>query len=725
MNSSIARVFGINKSLSLVEVKVERVARVAPNPRSAINHIWLYDRSGSMSGVLPQLCEDLIEQVRSVPNGDSLTLGWFSGEGQHNLLLKGFKVTSDSDHAIVEQTIRANATTIGMTCFSESLEDLHRAITDLSVLSPYFSFAFFTDGHPVVNNYQQEVKKIYAVLEQVKERLTSSLFIGYGESYNKELMQQMTERAAGVLIHSRDLQEVKIALKSFLTGANSNNKIKVKLPEGVSSPLITFTEQQGKVVGYPTDRLTLDLDEEIETVWQITGTANLPATACNVNDEQLLRAAYAGALILVQKAQSAEAIDLLNWIGDKSILKQVVNSYTNSEYGVVESRLQVAIKDQQQRFKEGRDTACVPPEDAFCLIDLLSLLMDDREARFYPRHPSFAYQRIGKARKTVEGYAKFEADQVGIPFASLTWSKEKLNLSVLGVITGSIVLQPQNGKTAEMLGLPSAYWTKVFRNYTLIKNGLLNVNRIPITCSAETKVYLQQLNLIETELIEKELDGMNVIVIDLTRLPTINKKMAKQARSAKRLASLALEELRLEAIMKVLNQHKKEEKERAKQLQPESEAFLEANGIKNGAYSPPVQGVIEGEARDYEMVRSFTIKIKGCSSLPTLEAVAKKMKEGKSNNLPGQFMEQGLTILQRAPAGSEDLLHKQYKLALTKVRAELSKYKFALLLSKQWFEEFTSRDGCSLPVKEVIHGIAVDTVVSIAVEEEKVEISSD
>ena len=111
--------------------------------RNAVNHIWIYDRSGSMYGALKNLTNQLIELSKKIPKGDTLTIGWFSSEGQRNFMLKGFKISDDADYALLEKTIRNNSTTVGMTCFSEIIGDTKQVIDDLSVFSDTFSFHFF------------------------------------------------------------------------------------------------------------------------------------------------------------------------------------------------------------------------------------------------------------------------------------------------------------------------------------------------------------------------------------------------------------------------------------------------------------------------------------------------------------------------------------------------------------------------------------------------------
>lgn len=727
MQSTVVRSFKVASQLSLVELTLPAKPKEVTKARGAVNHVWLYDRSGSMHALLGDLCEDLIKQARSIPVGDTLTLGWFSGEGQHSLVLKGFKVTANVDYAIVEKIVRANSTTMGSTCFSESLNDLRVAMEDLKAFSENFSFAFFTDGYPTVSNHQLEVQRILSTLDAVKGRLGSSLLIGYGESYNKELLTQMTERVGGSLIHSRDLSEVQIALHSFIAGVNPTKKVKVQLPGDLQKGLLAvFSEHEGTVSTYAVENGTVEVGDNLASLWLVTPLTSEKQSKFDLNDDSLLRASYAGALVLVQRTKSAEAIDVLNWVGDPYLLEGVVNAFTNTEYGSVEGKLLEAVKEKPKRFLKGRKTDNVPSEGAFCLLDLLKLLMEDEAARFYPRHPDFQYKRIGKLRKPVEGYPHFEADMTGVPFSTLTWHKEKLNLSVMAMITGTVNLLPQDGVTAEKVGLPPVYPTKIFRNYALIKDGKVNLSQLPISCSEVTKVYLTNLELIKAvdESKGQQPNGHpGILTIDLAKLPTINRRRAKAARSAKILAASAIEELRLECIMKVLNANHREQKEKEKAMQGPVENFLEMNGIKNGTFSPPVGKITEGEQRDFELVRSFEVSVKGASSsLPKVEAVEAMISKGKVNTLVGKFMEQGINLLKATPVAQQEEQWKNMKKELERIRRASQEAKFALLLSKGWFEEFTSRENCQIAMKDIFHDVMVDTVVSITIGEEKVEI---
>ena len=96
----------IRDGLVLVEQTVPATGKGKAIPVST-NHILIFDRSYSMSYELKSLGKDLILKIKDLPVGDTVTLGWFSGEGEHNFILKGFKITEDRDYKVLEKTINA------------------------------------------------------------------------------------------------------------------------------------------------------------------------------------------------------------------------------------------------------------------------------------------------------------------------------------------------------------------------------------------------------------------------------------------------------------------------------------------------------------------------------------------------------------------------------------------------------------------------------------------
>ena len=74
-----------NLAVSVLDLEVQQAA---PLP---MNHVWIYDRSGSMGWTLDRLVEDLAARANTIRAGDFLTLAWFSGPGHRNIILKAIR----------------------------------------------------------------------------------------------------------------------------------------------------------------------------------------------------------------------------------------------------------------------------------------------------------------------------------------------------------------------------------------------------------------------------------------------------------------------------------------------------------------------------------------------------------------------------------------------------------------------------------------------------------
>lgn len=283
--------------------------------------------------------------------------------------------------------------------------------------------------------------------------------------------------------------------------------------------------------------------------------------------------------------------------------------------------------------------------NTFCLLDFLSLLVEDKEAKFYPKHPNFIYQKITKSNKIKEGYDKFIADDdVVIPIANMTWHKDRFNLSILCKITGTVAGQP----------------TFQYRNYTIIRNAVLNVEQFPFSCSESTIMKLKECGI-------KVHDGINIIY--LNSLPLINQDLVNSRLSAQTLADKAIEALKLEAKMKVFNNK------------------FPKVVTNDTPYCPPTESV--HEEHDYYLAKTFKLKIKGGASIPKVETVENKLKDKKRLNFVEEFMKEALDECYK---GEE--IHKITKQQLKEIRRYISETKFIIFVSGQWFEEFDSFDDC-------------------------------
>lgn len=310
--------------------------------------------------------------------------------------------------------------------------------------------------------------------------------------------------------------------------------------------------------------------------------------------------------------------------------------------------------------------------DTFCLLDFLSLLIEDKGAKFYPKHSGFIYKKIGKSTKIKEGYEKFVADpNAAIPITSLTWHKDRLNLSILCKIPGTVIF-----KSDKIIA--DAYSTFQYRNYTIIKNAALNVIQFPFTCSKETINKFKQYD-VKFVIV----DGINII--ELSSLPLINQMLIDDRLSAQTLADKAMEILKLEAKMKVFNN----KIPKVVNNLGITDEMIEKGFRKDGSYCPPVESV--HDEHDYYVAKTFKVKIKGASSIPKVETVENKIKNKKRLNFVEEFMKEAL---EECRSDDEIKIQKLTKQQLKETRRYIGETKFIIFVSGQWFEEFESFDDC-------------------------------
>jgi len=696
----------INEDLFVIEQSVKNDNVI--EKRTPVNHIWVYDRSGSMYGVLRELTDQLIGLSKQLPIGDTLTIGWFSSEGERNFMLKGFKISDESDYDILEKTIRNNSTTVGLTCFSEIITDTKEIIEDLSVFSNNFSFHFFTDGYPVVSNRQKEIDDIFTAIEAIKGKITTAMLVGYGYYYNKELMTQMAEKLGAMLIHSSMVQDYSDSIVQLMDISGSTSPKQDVLPP-VDEPMATFTITNSGVIVHSVEDngfVSVAPQGERTTVYYLSSVAPGGSNAIPLEnlaiDSEMMSAIYGASFVMSQQMNNDIALELLGSIGDKKMIDAITNSFTIDEYGETEKLISTAVVSEDERFINGKDTNYLPPSDAFCVLDVLNKLMDDNDASFYPYHDGFKYNKVSKPTKFVEGYSKFNAnDNVQCSMDDLVWNKELLNLSVRATIDGTIQLQDKEGVTASDVGFTDEYPVFVYRNYTFIKDGVVNVKKFFVSTSQETYDYFVSNGVVVNDTRSEN----GIYGIELTNLPAINRDMVDGGTSATKMCSYVKKDMELSGEIKALKDFLKNEFDNAssfdnKLLSDKQKEFLIANGVdadKGGVYNPKTETV---DTTDMYIAKTFQIKIKGLSSIPSVKKVVDKINNNKKRTLSESVVEVGLVKYEafKETTDDEDMRKLWLNKEIARIKSEqksLRKYvqqtKFAILLGGKWFDEFESR----------------------------------
>jgi len=694
--------------------KTQQPVEKVPEP---VNHIWIFDRSGSMYGLLNGLVEDLIKHVETLRDGDTLSLGWFSTEGtEFGFIFTGMTVTPASRTSI-SSTLRKYNSTVGLTCFSDILLEADKTVETLSAFPGAWNMMFMTDGYPVVRDRQREIHHVMNALGKLSRRLSSVLLVGYGDYYNKEFMAQMTEKVGGALVHSSHLEEFSNNMNAFVSGGAVATK-RIEVPVPVAEPKMAIGLSNGQITVFPLDHkntaTTVALvPESTQFVYVLSDNNVIPdLTWYNTNvvsDLETYEMFSAFAYTALASGQADLALELMAETGDVALMERVINSWTNEEFAEAQRMVNKAIAQDTARYVKGVNKNYIPRVDAFCLIDALNMLMADENAYFYPKHPEFAYKRTGVPTKTRDGYPRFYADRdAACKFNTLTWNSSRLNLSVLAKITGTVDL-PENcihhgfgGAT----GVDRTFFCHQWRNYTLVKDGILNLNDIPASMSADSFAMLQMNGMINPE---EHYNAGDIYIVKLNAVPIVNKMMAVAPKSTLYCDWLN-EELTLEYAQKYLK-HWLEELDPTgimtkdvSEFSPQQEAYLATIGMKpDRTYSPPVD---KEPAVDHYMARSFEVKIAKFSSAPKIDDVLKAISFQKQLTPSQDLMAQVIKAYEMRKldtGGDPVVLANRVKTELETVKSQLKAVRhriqttrFAVLLCKQWFPDLTTRDGAEI-----------------------------
>lgn len=701
--------FKVNKDLYVVAQDV--VVDGAKKKPSNVNHVIIYDRSGSMGGTLSSLIEDLKTHLRKVQLGDTVSLGWFSGEGSFRFPLKGHKVTSNDDFKALDKVLDANSTIIGTTCFSEILADTEQVVKDLKPFGDNFSLMFLSDGYPVVSNYNKEVTAINNAIKKVAGKVTSAVLVGYGDYYNKELMADMTEKFGGQLVHSSDLKSLDATLESYVTNAGKSKPrviVELAMPQAAGLDF-AFSIHGNAVNTYAIDKNVVAYlpSGEDETVYFFTD--KKPAG----KESALTKGVYAAAYTLTQRAKTDLAMKVMSAIGDVALVTQLNNAFTNADYGKAELALLDAMNYENRRFTGGHKVDCLPKDDAFCLMDALDLLMSDSEAEFQPFHDAFEYKKVGVGTKTKAGYPEFKPDRESrVPLTDLVWNDTKLNLSIRALINGEVDLPKKSVSGLTRPAGISSVRANIWRNYTIVRDGFLNVTKLPVSLSKKTYEKFLAEGVIDQE--HNRHYAGRVYVLHLDRLPVINRAAASTNLNAHVLCDKVLTEAKVESFLKVAKAEleslvpRKERVEAALSSDPSTAAFLRDCGMtvsNTGEYtfSPPTEKL---DPVDFYMAKEFKIKVKGMSSLPKVDDVKAKVAAKKELTGYSEYMADALKTISKdlSNVKSSDRVTKLETLIanarhdLYDVRSTIQRTKYAVLLSKRWFSDLKSREDNKLEV---------------------------
>jgi len=705
----------------------------------SVNHIIIIDVSGSMSWDLPEIRKNLKNKISNLIKGedDTISIIWFSGRNDAGILKEEIHVNSLKQLNDLNDAIDKYLKPVGLTAFTKPLELANDIIERISKNNQdgLFSLIFMTDGY---SNNDISWNNVRNAVKEISPKLSSSLVVEYGHYCDTRKLIEISELLGGEKIDCTGFEEYDIVIaKGFTKKLSGGKKVVVEITDKHLFDFAFSIDNDGSVLVYNITDNKIMVGDNVNEIHFFSDNA--------IGDENNHQhtALYAAIYLLSERFMSDEAEKVFYSLGDNHYYKMLSNAFGKQKLNEFKTAIKECVADVSKRFPDGIAKIQPVSDNAYCLMNLIEDLGNIDNCLFYPNHPDFTYNRIGR-KKIAVGSTLTDADKQrlneaknideastilkeleekkvdikfinsnpdrGYSLTDLVWNDSRSNLSVRIYIEGEAIL-PKNNFNIEKVA------SFKYNTFTLIKDGIVNVEKLPVNYSLEL-ISLLKANGVKYEIYTAKDNFDNTVVIDLSSLPIINRGMVKSI-SANDLANKEWNLIKLQGDKKVYDYYKKSlfpktSKSFTELLGQEAADWLKEIGITDfNGFAPKVTSA---EATDFYMSVNLTTKIKGLSSLPKVEDVVAKIKDKKPLKLNEWIMsdaiikynsqlesdmykslsaEQQLGVLKTYLETKSAMLNKKRR----KVLQEIAEIKFALILSKRNFIEFKTFDENTLNIK--------------------------
>lgn len=711
----------------LTSFKVSSVKTATAEVEVPVNHIVIIDCSGSMWDDLPLIREQLKNKLPSLlKEDDTISIVWFSSKGEFGILVKKVHVKNLVELKQLNNAIDRWLKPMGCTGFVEPLNAVKELVDDDKV----YSMLFLTDGC----DNEWEDSEIYGACEAIKPLLSNAVFVEYGFYCDHKRLTEMANRIDGTLIFNEDFQDYELGFENFCKRKVTNKRIEVE----VGSPALGFVWSVGDsgAVSYKVEDGKVHVPEDVDEIFWFTND-DVPAT-----DKMNWKALYQGISALAMNRESEFVKKQLSDIGDVRLFNKYVNAFSKMNLYDCVAAMNAAGEDPKLRFTEGKKVGLKPKEDAFTVLQVLSTL---QEAGALIRTDAMNYSRIGRAVKATDELTKSQAEELGnaisesdsvsqikehtnkavklakerseltftanTPYVKIndfTYHKNRSNVSMLLTYDGTVPLPSDAPST-----LPSKFPTKIYRNYAVLRDGMVNIPQLPVVIPQATvdKLIAKGVNVTVEKPAIRSTTPSSVIfstpnpvscVIDLRSLPVINAKMVKSV-SAKEFAERVYQHMQAQASGKVykgfLDELEPAEKSAGikDKYGEECAEYLKALGITDSGFS---QNVRQTPATDKYNAFEFNVAFKGLSKIPSFNEFKKKLTSGKFNAgdmlLKPAYDE---CVAKKASMSEKDFIAWLKTSIKTAKKKEETLYdqiiedKFSLIIGQSWFNDLSTEEN--------------------------------
>jgi hypothetical protein len=720
------------------------------------NHILVVDVSGSMSYELPLIRTQLKNKLSNLmKDGDTISIVWFSGSRDAGILkeeveVKSLKTLSDLNDAI-DKWLRP----VGLTAFLKPLQLVKELVDRIKKNRPdsVFSMIFLTDGY----NNDCPWNEVTKALKDLENDVVSSTFVEYGYYADSRRLTEMASILGGEKISTSSFDDYEPVFDNKISSTiRGGKKTLVEITDSYLYDFVFSVGDDGSVLLYNITDKKVMVGGDVKEIYFF----NSKQVGEPLNYDKPL---YAAIYVLSDKLLNDDAERIFYALGDNYYYKMLANAYGKQKLMAFKASIKDCISDVSKRFPEGGKATIQKVDDnAYCLMNLINDLGNIEGCLFYPNHPDFKYNRIGR-KKVAKGSDLSDADkkllaeaknvdeankilaelaeknvdlkfettdkEAGYRVTDLVWNEERANLSLRIRIDGNVKLPTNKFKIEEVA-------TYKYNTFTLVKDGIVNVDKLPVSYSHKLNDILTEKGVVFDDL-EASNNSPRMIIINLSSIPIVNKGMIKGI-SAVELATQEWNLVKLQAEKKVYDYFRKivspkTSKSFVEMLGQEAADWLKEIGITEfNGFAPKVTSA---EATDFYMSVVLATKIKGYSSLPKVEDVINKIKDNKPFKPTEALMSQAiinytnqtqselfksLDVDSQNKVLGEYLVKKTAELNVAKkaVLQKIANIKFSLILSKKWFNEFKTFEENKLSLK--LDGVDLDFTFDLSEAEEKI-----
>lgn len=661
------------------------------------NHVYVVDVSGSMYRDLPEMRSHLKNTISLVakPN-DTFSVIYFSGKGQCGVVFENMKVDNLDSIRVMHESIDKYLKTIGLTGFTDPMK-LAMNIANNFDKTKTNNFVMLTDGYDNCSK-KDDIVDIAKTLPTIFDSVT---FIEYGYYCDRELLQRMAETAAGIHIFADGYLQYTSVVEEAFNKALRVPKVSVKVNKNAKHVVYVLdnkihiipVEQKGEVL----------VPETVERVHSIVPKDVLSK---HLSEDHLFLILY----YAVKTNNSKLVWNCLDALGDVALIKQYTNCYTKDEAVDFEDSVEYAALNKFGRFVEGKDLSYMPPKNAYTVIDLMNLLADDENAALITDSPSFKYKSTTRKRENEQTLPRFvKAPQGTSKITGVVFNSSRPNVSLQTIQLGSIEL-PEND--FDLKYVPS----QQFKNYTVIKDGVLNIVELPLVLSTSSVEELKA-NKVPHDIITEDGD-ICYIVVELSTVPVINRNMIEKLDKdwfLENIRTLLHNQAAVKVIKSLLPEEEKLKVDGLKEKYGEDAAtWLSSIGVRDYGFSPV--GSKSVESTDFYISNELEYKIKSFSSLPSVNAVIKKIEANKKRTPSESLIEfyldyESLTIDELKDYLKTSIGHAR------KCQENLASQVYSIVLGKAWFKD---EDEPMVAELDIIDGITVPVTVQRVQKEIKI-----